>query len=172
MTYMRPKFEQGLFGSANKFVCNRWTDSSELVAESTEGIRWAQSQLVQGNIVAQGLCSITAAAALATNRWTYTVSLWVPASIAGAGISTVTDPRFNYTTCRNLREEFNTATIVDGMDITTPASTIGPVGSVWTGSAWTTSSLTAVAMVSVVYDLGGNAYAFFDRPNPIRCTEV
>jgi hypothetical protein len=58
------------------------------------------------------------------------------------------------------------------MDITTPASTIGPVGSVWTGSAWTTSSLTAVAMVSVVYDLGGNAYAFFDRPNPIRCTEV
>jgi hypothetical protein len=25
-------------------------------------------------------------------------------------------------------------------------------------------------MVSVVYDLGGNAYAFFDRPNPVRCT--
>lgn len=170
MTYMRPRFEQGLFGSANKFVCNRWTDSSEFVAESTEGIRWAQSQLVQGNIVAQGLCEAVSATVLAANRWEYTVRLWVPAAITGSAIAAVTDPRFDYTKCRNLREEHNTATTVDGMDITAPASTIGPVGSTWTGTAWTTTSLQAKFVVSVVYDLGGNAYAFFDRPNPIRCT--
>lgn len=170
MTYMRPKFEQGLFGSANKFVCNRWTDSAELVAGAAEGIQWAQQQLVQGAIVKQALCEVTAAASLAANRWTYTVKGWVPPSIAGAGISAPVDERFDYTTVRNLREEHNTATTADGMDLTTPASTIGPVGSVWSGSAWTTSSLQAKVMVYVVYDLGGNAYAFFDRPNPVRCT--
>lgn len=170
MTYHRPKFEQGLFGSANRFVCNRWTDGSEFTFANSQGIEWAQAQLVRGDVLSTHLCEVESAAALASNRWTYTVKPWVPAAIAGSGIAAPTDERFKYTTCRNLREEHNTATTVDGMDITAPASSIGPVGSVWSGAAWTTSSLSAKVLVHVVYDLGGNAYAFFDRPNPIRCT--
>ncbi len=136
----------------------------------TERLAWAQQQIVRGSILTTHLCQVESATVLAANRWIYTVKQWVPAAIAGSGISNPTDDRFKYTTCRNIREEHNTATLVDGMDITTPAASVGPVGSVWSGAAWTTTNLAAKLLVHVVYDLGGNAYAFFDRPNPIRCT--
>lgn len=170
MTWHRPIFNAGIFGKANRVVTNGWTDSAGTVRENSEGIKYAQTLVVQPQIIAQQLCEVVSAASLAANRWTYTVKIWVPPSIAGAGVAAMTDDRFSFTTCRNLREEHNTATLVDGMDITTPASSIGPVGSTWTGTAWTTTALEAKCLVNVVYDLGGNAYAFFDRPNPIRCT--
>lgn len=170
MTWHRPMFREGLFGAANRVVTNGWTDSAEMVRENADGIRFASALQVQPQIIAQHLCQVVSATSLAANRWTYTVKVWIPPSIAGSGVTTLQDDRFNFSTCRNLREEHNTATTVDGMDITTPASTIGPVGSVWTGSAWTTTNLDAKCLVYVVYDTGGNAYAFFDRPNPIRCT--
>lgn len=170
MTYHRPKFEQGLFGSANRFVCNRWSDGAEFTMANAEGVAWAQQQIVRGSVLSTHLCQVESATVLAANRWIYTVKQWVPAAIAGSAISNPTDERFKYTTCRNIREEHNTATLVDGMDITTPAASVGPVGSVWSGAAWTTTNLSAKLLVHVVYDLGGNAYAFFDRPNPVRCT--
>lgn len=170
MTWHRPNFRQGLFGAANRVVTNGWTDASEMVAENAEGIRAAQRSLVQPQIVSSHLCEVVSAASLASNRWTYTVKVWIPPSIAGSGLSPQQDDRFNFSTCRNLREEHNTATTADGMDLTNPATTIGPVGSNWSGSAWTTTSLAAKVLVHVVYDAGGNAYAFFDRPNPVRCT--
>lgn len=168
MTWHRPNFRNGLMGSANRFVANAWTDSASTVTQHQDGIVWAQQQLVQPTIVASGLCSIKSAANLATNRWTYTIELWSPT--ATGGITVPADDRFNYSNARNLREEFNTSTLVDGMDISTPASTIGPVGSIYTAGAWTTSALQARVYVWVVYDSNGTAVPFFDRPNPIRCT--
>jgi hypothetical protein len=155
-------------GSANRFVANAWTDSASTVAQHQDGIVWAQQQLVQPTVVASGLCSIKTATSLATNRWTYAIELWSPT--ASGGIAVPSDARFDYTNARNLREEFNTSTLVDGMDITSPTSTIGPVGSIYTAGAWTTSNLKARVYVWVVYDSAGTAVPFFDRPNPIRCS--
>jgi hypothetical protein len=155
-------------GSANRFVANSWTDSASTVTQHHDGIVWAQQQLVQPTVVASGLCSIKSATSLAANRWTYTIELWSPP--ATGGIAVPADERFNYANARNLREEFNTATDIDGMDISTPPATIGPVGSIYTGGAWTISSLKARVYVWVVYDSAGTAVPFFDRPNPIRCS--
>jgi hypothetical protein len=155
-------------GSANRFVANSWTDSASTVTQHQDGIVWAQQQLVQPTVVSSGLCSIKSATSLAANRWTYTIELWSPP--ATGGIAVPADERFNYANARNLREEFNTATDIDGMDISTPPATIGPVGSIYTGGAWTISSLKARVYVWVVYDSAGTAVPFFDRPNPIRCS--
>jgi hypothetical protein len=167
MTWHSPNFQNGMIGAANRVVSNRWNDSSTYVADRRDGIAWAQDQLVRPTIVASGLCSVKSATSLGVNRWTYTIEIWMPQ--ATGGITVATDARFNYANARNLREEFNTITVVDGMDISAPPSTIGPVGSEFVGGAWKTQNLNARVHVWVVYDSGGTAVPFFDRANPIRC---
>lgn len=168
MTWHRPNFRNGLMGAANRYVSNAWTDSSITVQQHRDGIEWAQSQLVQGSIVAQSLCTVKSATSIGANKWSYTIELFSPTGTGG--ITVGSDERFNYSNARNLREEFNTSTVVDGMDITSPAATVGPVGSVYTGGAWPVTSLQARVYVWVVYDSVGTAVPFFDRPNPIRCS--
>jgi hypothetical protein len=53
--------------------------------------------------------------------------------------------------------------------LTSPASTVGPVGSYYS-SGWVTSGLEALVVMTVAYTKTGAASYYFDRPNPIRCT--
>jgi hypothetical protein len=83
----------------------------------------------------------------------------------------VTGTQYDFTGALNLREIFNTSgTDIDGMDLTTPASTVGPVGSAYISAAWGTTSLEALVIMTVSYTKTGAASYYFDRPNPIRCT--
>jgi hypothetical protein len=170
MSTNRPNFARGLFGSANRIVCNRWSEATELVMRNAQGMALSQGMVVPSEIVELGLVTISSATALAANRWTYTVAQWFPPPLTGTGVTVPNNQRMTYTEAINLREWHNTATIVDGMDITAPASTIGPVGSKWNGSAWPTSSLEAKVMLYVVRNTAGAAQPVFDRPNPIRCS--
>jgi hypothetical protein len=171
MTFQRPIFSKGLFGKANRMVCNGWTQAAAVTQDNAQGIEWAQRQIVRGNIIAQGLCTVLSAAAWsgATNRWLYTVKLWVPDPYVAGGIAQPNDDRFSYTNCANLREWHNVAGVADCMDLTTPLAEIGPVGSRYTGGAWPTTNLEAKVHVCVVYDRKGLHFPYFDRPNPIRC---
>ena len=174
MSYSQPLFHGGMYGKANAVVCNGWQSAANATQRYSEAMQWADQQVIKGQIVTQGLCTVVSASLIsgASNRWQYTIKIFTPAGVLGTGITlSTTDSRFSYTNCRNIREEHNTATHVDGMDIaTTPAATVGPVGSKYVGSAWTITSLEAKVMVYVVYDSQGKAYPFFDRANPIRCT--
>ena len=173
MSYSQPLFHGGMYGKANAVVCNGWQAAANATARYGEGMAWANQQVIKGQIVTQGLCQVNSAVLIVgeSNRWNYTIKLWTPAGVLGTGITlSATDSRFSYTNCRNIREEYNTATEVDGMSLSSPSATIGPVGSNYAGSTWQTSGLEAVVLVYVVYDSFGKAYPFFDRPNPIRCT--
>lgn len=174
MSYSQPLFHGGMYGKANAMVCNGWQQAANATQRYGEAMAWANQQVIKGQIVTQGLCEVVSATLIvgAANRWRYTIKIWTPAGVLGTGITlSTTDSRFSYTNCRNIREEHNTATEVDGMNISvTPAATVGPVGSKYVGSAWTTTDLAAKVLVWVVYDSFGQAYPFFDRPNPIRCT--
>lgn len=171
MAYLDPIFTKGLYAGANRHVLNGMADASKTVSRSQQGIAKARQLVNQGNVFRLGLCSISQATLVTANRWKYRVEVFYPPSLAGGGIAAPNCSSFDYLEVLNLREYFNTATVVDGMDITTPASTVGPVGSVWNGSAWPTTALAAIVNVYVVYALDGSAYPYFDRPNPIRCTE-
>ena len=172
MTTHRPRFNQGLFGKANRFVTNGWTDAANAVAQHQQGLEWASLQLVQPQVAAQFLCSVLNATAIvgAGNRWTYEIELWYPPSPTGAsGVPAPTDKRFSFTNAYNLREWFNTASVVDGMPTTSPNIVVGPVGSVWNGTSFPTTNLSANLVAYVTADLSGAAFAYFDRPNPVRC---
>jgi hypothetical protein len=170
MTFHRPVFAQGLFGSANRVVANQWTNGSEVAVANHAGIQWATSQLVRAQIISQGLVKLTAATLIAPNQWSYECDTWIPISPSGsASISPPVDERFLLDPVYNLREQYNTASLADGNDLTNPASTIGPVGSIWDGTAWPTTNLSAEVLVFIVYDRAGTMYPFFDRPNPVRC---
>ena len=172
MTTHRPRFNQGLFGKANRFVTNGWTDAANAVAQHQQGIEWATSQLVQPQVAEMFLCTVNTATAIpgASYRWTYGIELWYPPSPTGAsGVPAPADARFTFAAAYNLREWHNTATFLDGMDPTNPSVVVGPVGSRWNGSAFTTSSLEAKVVAWVTADLSGAAFAYFDRPNPVRC---
>jgi len=172
MSYSQPLFHGGMYGKANAVVCNGWQSAANATQRYGEAMQWADQQIIKGQIVTQGLCEVNSATVISSNRWNYTIKMWTPAGVLGTGITlSSTDSRFSYTNCRNIREEHNTATLVDGMNISTaPAATVGPVGSTYVSSAWTTTELTAKVMVFVVYDSFGKAYPYFDRPNPLRCT--
>lgn len=173
MTFTRPIFSQGVGGKANRVVTNSWTDAAEMVARHAQGMEWATSQLVQRQVSAMELCQVLSATAIGsgTNRWTYEIKLWTPPSPTGAtGVAAPTDERFTFATAYNLREWHNNASTVDGMPTTTPNITVGPVGSVWNGTAFPTTNLSAKLMAWCVHDLSGAAFAYFDRPNPVRCT--
>lgn len=170
MAWNRPNFTKGLFGGANRVVCRDWTSAAESTRRNAQGMALAQQMVTPFDMVEIGLVTVVSASALAANRWTYTVDQWFPTPLSGTGITVPTNKRMTYTNVINLREWHNTATIVDGMDITAPASTIGPVGSAWSGSAWPTSGLNAKTMLYVVRNTAGAAQPVIDRPNPIRCS--
>jgi hypothetical protein len=169
VTYFNPLFSAGLFGKANAAVCNAWTDAARFSTENQEPVRWAAAQAKRALVVARAVCKISAATSIGSNKWNYTIALWTPPGASGLTPNT-SDQWFTSTTCKNLREQFNDATTVDGMDISSPPATVGPVGSVFTAGAWPVTNLNAVAEVSIIYDTAGKAYAYFDRPNPIRCS--
>lgn len=169
MTWHRPNFRDGLFGAANRFVTNAWTDSADAVKRNAEGLAWAQQQVVSANLVKFHLCTLKSATLVTPNIWKYQVTVWSPPHPAGGGVADPADKRFDWPEVWNLREFHNTASVVDGMDITNPPVSVGPVGSTWNGTAWTLTPLQAKVNVWVVYDLAGKAYPYFDRPNPVRC---
>ena len=174
MTYTRPIFSRGLFGKANRLVCNGWTEAAAAVGENRQGLDWAQRQLVRGTVIAQALCTVNSATAWSggTNRWLYSVQLWVPDPYVAGGIAQPADSRFTYTDCVNIREWHNVAGLAVCNDLTTPAASIGPVGSQYTAGAWPTTNLSAKVHVWVVYDRKGLVFPYFDRPNPLRCEEA
>ena len=171
MAYLDPIFTKGLYAGANRHVLNGMADASKTVARSQQGIAKARQLVNQGNVFRIGLCSLIEATLVTPNRWKYKVEAFYPPSLAGGGITAPNCSSFDYLEVLNLREHHNTAALVDGMDILNPPVDVGPVGSVWNGAAWPTSPLFAKVNVYVVYALDGTAYPYFDRPNPIRCTE-
>lgn len=174
MTYMDPIFAagKGLFGQANSSVCNGWTDAARFAKASGEAVQWAQMQASKPLSATRALCQIVSAVLITgkNNQWNYQVKLWTPPAASG-GLTQPTDTWFSTDTCKNLREYYNDASTVDGMSLTTPAATIGPVGSHWNGTVWTTTLLEANVDVTIFRDTAGAAYYYFDRPNPMRCTE-
>lgn len=170
MTFHRPVFAQGLFGSANRVVANQWTNGSEMAVGNAQGIQWATSQLVRPQIISHGLVKLKDATLIGVNEWSYSVETWIPLSPTGAtSITPAADERFLLNPVYNLREQYNTIALADGNDLTNPPATIGPVGSIWNGTAWPTTNLSAEVLMFIVYDRSGAIYPFFDRPNPLRC---
>lgn len=174
MTYTRPIFSKGLFGKANRVVCNGWTEAAALTADNRQGIEWAQRQLVTGTVIAQALCTVNSAAPWpgGVNRWLYDIQLWIPDPLVAGGIGQAADSRFTYTQAVNIREWHNVAGVADCNDLTAPLASIGPVGSRYTAGAWPITALEAKVHVWVVYDRKGLVFPYFDRPNPLRCEEA
>jgi hypothetical protein len=111
----------------------------------------------------------TATVITAGCRWSYAGTEAVLLS-ASPWHENVTGTQYDFTGAINLRELFNTSsTDIDGMDISSPASTVGPVGSYYS-SGWVTTSLEALVIMTVSYTKTGAVSYYFDRPNPIRCT--
>lgn len=171
MAYLDPIFTRGLYAGANRHVLNGMADASKTVARSQQGLAKARQLVNSGNVFRLGLCNLIEATLVTANRWKYKVEVFYPPSLAGGGMTAPNCSSFDYLEVLNIREHHNTAALVDGMDILNPPVTVGPVGSVWNGAAWPTSPLFAKVNVYVVYALDGSAYPYFDRPNPIRCTE-
>jgi hypothetical protein len=170
MTFHRPIFANGLFGSANRVVANQWTNGSELATQNAQGIQWATSQLVRPQIISHGLVKLKSATSINPNQWSYECETWIPLSPTGlSSIPMPADERFLFDKVYNLREQYNTASLADGNDLSNPLATIGPVGSIWNGTAWPTTNLSAEVLVFIVYDRAGTMYPFFDRPNPVHC---
>ena len=139
MSYSQPLFHGGMYGKANAVVCNGWQAAANATQRFGEAMQWADQQVIKGQIVTQGLCEVVSATIIsgASNRWNYTIKIWTPAGVLGTGITlSTTDSRFSYTNCRNIREEHNLSNFADGMSLTSPPASIGPVGSNWSGSAF------------------------------------
>ncbi len=167
MSFQRPIFENGLFGKANRFVCNTWTDSAEMVANNAEGIRWAQEQLAKASTPERWLAKITAASLLAPNRWEYTFEPFTY-NVARNPVQLLTGTFGAGTLAVNIRETRNSATTVDGSPLPTGTS-IGPVGSSYVAGAWVTTSLAGYVEMHADYDSVGAVLYWFDAPNPTRC---
>jgi hypothetical protein len=167
VSFQRPIFNSGLFGKANRFVCNAWTDSAEAVGENAEGIRWAQQQVVRGEVQDTFLAKLTVASLLSPNRWEYEFEGFLygptpartPQQLAGTfalGVGAL-----------NLRETRNTTTAIDGSPLPTGAS-IGPVGSSYSGG-WSTTNLAGYVWMHADYGSDGSLVYWFDAINPIKC---
>lgn len=166
MTFQAPIFNSGLFGKANEFVCNAWTESSRAVAASAEGIEWAQQQVKRLNLPDVWLAKVTAASSLATNRWTYTFEPFaIDSSSAAVSVSGTWGTGSG---AINIRELRNTSTAIDGSPIPAGAS-IGPFGSTWSGSAWSTTSLAGYCEMHTEYRDDGSVLYWFSEINPSRC---
>ena len=170
MSYQEPIFTSpaGLFGKANGFVVNAWTDAARSTNANAEGMEWAQRQVVQGGMNRTWLAKLTQAVPLAGafNRWRYH---FVPFNVTIAGTPTVTQTTFGVGEgALNIRELRNTPAQVDGSPIPNGAS-VGPVGSTWAANAWTTTSLEGYVWMHVSYTPTGTTLFWFDTPNPVRC---
>ena len=155
---------------------NSFAQAVRQVNANSEGVTFSQAQVFERAPTKSVLVTLETATAIsgAANRWTYAVKIWFPTPVAGGGITLPTgDKSGTYAAAINLREWHNTSTIVDGMNISiAPAATVGPVGSIYdSGTAsWPTGQLSAKVELHVCYDSSGAVFAYFDRPNPIRCT--
>ncbi len=166
MSYQEPIFNSGLFGKANRFVTNAWTDAARAANAYAEGMEWAQRQVVSGSPTETWLAKLTTATVLAPNRWRYAFTGF---DITSAGAALTSANTFGEGTLAiNIRELRNTAGAVDGSPIPTGA-TVGPVGSAWTAGAWTTSSLEGYVWMHASYCTDGSTLFWFDTPNPVRC---
>jgi len=171
MSNQRPIFNSGLYGKANRTVMNAFMDSADALAANQPAIDYAyRASMPEPFATRTFLARIQTATAITAGRWSYAGTEAVLLS-ASPWHETVTGTQYDFTGALNLREIFNTSgTDIDGMDLTTPASTVGPVGSAYVSAAWGTTSLEALVIMTVSYTKTGAISYYFDRPNPLRCT--
>ena len=176
MAWQNPIFNGNLYGGLTRYAMNGFAQTQRVATANAAGIKFAQGEAFNKAPTKSVLVTLESATAIsgAANRWTYAVKIWFPTPVAGGGITLPTnDLSGTYTAAINLREWHNSPTLVDGMNISiAPAATVGPVGSIYdSGTAsWPTGQLSAKVELHVCYDSSGAVFAYFDRPNPIRCT--
>lgn len=174
MAIHNPVFTSNLYGGLSRHAMNSFAQAVRQVNANSEGVTFSQAQAFAKAPTKSVLVTLESATLYSANRWQYAVKIWFPTPIAGGGITVpTTDKSGTYATAVNLREWHNTSTLVDGMNISTaPAATVGPVGSIYdTGTAsWPTGQLSAKVELHVCHDSAGAVFAYFDRPNPLRCT--
>jgi hypothetical protein len=176
MAIHNPVFTSNLYGGLSRHAMNSFAQAVRQVNANSEGVTFSQAQVFERAPTKSVLVTLETATAIsgAANRWTYAVKIWFPTPVAGGGITLPTgDKSGTYAAAINLREWHNTSTLVDGMNISiAPAATVGPVGSIYDSgtSSWPTGQLSAKVELHVCYDSSGAVFAYFDRPNPIRCT--
>jgi hypothetical protein len=176
MAIHNPVFTSNLYGGLSRHAMNSFAQAVRQVNANSEGVTFSQAQVFERAPTKSVLVTLESATAIsgAANRWTYAVKIWFPTPVAGGGITVPTgDKSGTYAAAINLREWHNTSTLVDGMNISiAPAATVGPVGSIYDSgtSSWPTGQLSAKVELHVCYDSSGAVFAYFDRPNPIRCT--
>ena len=176
MAIHNPVFTSNLYGGLSRHAMNSFAQAVRQVNANSEGVTFSQAQVFERAPTKSVLVTLETATAIsgAANRWTYAVKIWFPTPVAGGGITVPTgDKSGTYAAAINLREWHNTSTLVDGMNISiAPAATVGPVGSIYDSgtSSWPTGQLSAKVELHVCYDSSGAVFAYFDRPNPIRCT--
>ena len=176
MAFQNPIFNGNLYGGLTRYAMNGFAQTQRVATANAAGIKFAQGEAFNKAPTKSVLVTLESATAIsgAANRWTYSVKIWFPTPVAGGGITLPTnDLSGTYAAAINLREWHNTSTLVDGMNISiAPAATVGPVGSIYdSGTAsWPTGQLSAKVELHVCYDSSGAVFAYFDRPNPIRCT--
>ena len=176
MAFQNPIFNGNLYGGLTRFAMNGFAQTQRVATANAAGIKFAQGEAFAKAPTKSVLVSLDSATAIlgAFNRWTYSVKIWFPTPVTGTGITVPTnDLSGTYAAAINLREWYNTSTLVDGMNISiSPAATVGPVGSIYdSGTAqWPTGQLSAKVELHVSNDSTGAVFAYFDRPNPMRCT--
>jgi len=174
MAFQNPIFNGNLYGGLTRFAMNGFAQTQRVATANAAGIKFAQGEAFAKAPTKSVLVTLESATLYTANRWTYAVKIFFPTPLAGGGITVPTnDKSGTYATAINLREYHNTSTLVDGMNISTaPAATVGPVGSIYdTGTAsWPTGQLSAKVELHVCNDSSGAVFAYFDRPNPLRCT--
>jgi hypothetical protein len=174
MAIHNPVFTSNLYGGLSRHAMNSFAQAVRQVNANSEGVTFSQAQVFERAPTKSVLASIESATLYSDNRWTYSVKIWFPTPIGGGGITVPTaDLSGTYTAAVNLREWHNTLNIVDGMNISVaPAATIGPVGSQYNTitNVWPTTQLSAKVELHICYDSSGATFAYFDRPNPVRCT--
>jgi len=109
-------------------------------------VRYAVAML--GSSDRRFLAQVTSSVPLqgAANRWSYAIRTCTYGGPANGRVIELV---------RNIREEFNSASVADGNDLTSPPTTVGPVAGLV--EAWTDLSAT------------GACVTLFDRPNPVGC---
>ena len=174
MAFQNPIFNGNLYGGLTRFAMNGFAQTQRVATANAAGIKFAQAEAFNKAPTKSVLVTLETATLYSANRWTYAVKIWFPTPIGGGGITLPTnDKSGTYAAAVNLREWHNTSTLVDGMNISTaPAATAGPVGSIYNTNtaSWPTTELSAKVELHVCYDSSGAVFAYFDRPNPIRCT--
>jgi hypothetical protein len=174
MAWQNTIFNGNMYGGLTRFAMNGFAQTQRVATANAAGIKFAQGEAFNKAPTKSVLVTLETATLYSANRWTYAVKIWFPTPIGGGGITLPTnDKSGTYEAAINLREMHNTSTIVDGMNISTaPAATAGPVGSIYSTNtaSWPTTQLSAKVELHVCYDSSGAVFAYFDRPNPIRCT--